>query len=267
MFFKFIPTSVTGVRTTFERVSGLLRPGLNFYIPFIQRVELVSNRLRQDVVRFDVKSKDNVFSTIGLAVQYRVKPEDSAKAYFSLEDPVAQIESYIENVVRAKVPQLTLDELFESQAYLCEQVSANLYEKMIEHGFTIENCLVTEIEPDADVKQAMNRINASERLREAAKNEADANYLKEVRQAESDKERKRLQGEGISQQRLAIITGYQDSMSRMSSKLDLSPKEVIAFVSRVQELDTMEHLGKSPNTKILFFERGQMDPLTDSIVK
>mmetsp|Transcript_17811 Transcript_17811/g.50148 ORF Transcript_17811/g.50148 Transcript_17811/m.50148 type:complete len:110 (-) Transcript_17811:165-494(-) len=91
MFFKFIPTSVTGVRTTFERVSGLLRPGLNFYIPFIQRVELVSNRLRQDVVRFDVKSKDNVFSTIGLAVQYRVKPEDSAKAYFSLEDPVAQV--------------------------------------------------------------------------------------------------------------------------------------------------------------------------------
>jgi regulator of protease activity HflC (stomatin/prohibitin superfamily) len=267
VFIKFIPTSFTGVRQTFGKFTKLCTPGINFYIPIIQKISLVSNRLKQDSVTFDVKTKDNVFCRIGLAVQHRIKPEDSATAYFSLTDPEPQIESYIENVVRAYAPRLILDELFESQDDICHRVSESLYEKMIQHGYTIENTLVTGIEPDEQVKQSMNQINASARLKEAAKNDADAEYIKSVRQAEADRDRKRLQGEGISLQRLAILKGYEQGLSRMTSQLHLNAKDVIAFVTKVQELDTMENIGKSDNTKVLFFSSDKNDALRNTIVQ
>ena len=215
-FFRFVPTACSGIRQTFGKFNGLCEPGLNFYWPFIGTISLVSNRLWQHSVSFEVKTKDNVFSRIWLAVQYRVKSEDSVIAQFSLNDPISQIESYIENVVRAKVPKLKLDELFEAQDDISKEVNEKLHHKMIQHGYTIETTLVTAIDPDKDVKTAMNKINSSERLKEAAKNEAESNYIMEVRAAEAARDRKRLQGEGTSQQRLAILQGYEKSMSNLN---------------------------------------------------
>lgn len=250
--FKIIQQSTTGVRQTFGRFSGLVRPGLVIYVPIIQRITPVSNRLQQDTFKFEVKTKDNVFAFLNLAVQYQIKEEDTERAFFSLYKPLEQINAYIENDVRSFSSQKSIDALFESQDEICKTVSENLSKKMKDHGFTIVNTLVTSIEPNKEVKDSMNKINSSERLKVAAKNEADAHYIKEVRQAEADKERKRLQGEGISAQRQAILEGYEEGLEKMATKLGLQSREVIAFVKDIQHLDVMEGIGRSQNTKILF---------------
>jgi regulator of protease activity HflC (stomatin/prohibitin superfamily) len=249
---KIIQQSTTGVLTTFGKFSGLKRPGLHIYIPFVQRIYPVSNRLRQDAFKFEVKTKDNVFANISVAVQYQVMSEDTEKSFFSLDRPVDQMNAYIENVVRSVAPQKKLDDLFESQNDICHNVSKNLSAMMKEYGFTIVNTLVTGIEPNKEVKDAMNKINATDRLKIAATNEADAHYIKEFRQAEADKERKKLQGEGISEQRKAILKGYQTGMDDMAKKTGLSAQDVMKFVMMTQHLDTVEAIGKSPNAKTLF---------------
>lgn len=266
VFFKFIQTATTGVFQTFGRCTGTVGPGLQFYIPIVQKITPVSNRLRQETFKFETKTKDNVFVKLGLAVQYQIKPEDTEKAFFSLNRPIDQIDSYIENVVRARVPKMKLDELFESQDDICHSVATELSEKMIKHGYAIENTLVTDIDPAQDVKEAMNRINAAERLKEAAINEAEAHYIKEVKQAEADRDRKRLQGEGISQQRLAILEGYETGVDNMAKRFGLSSREIIDFVREIQELDTMESIGRSPNAKTLFLGRGT-NSIRDSLLQ
>lgn len=251
-FFKFIPTSCTGIKQTFGKFTGMLGSGLNFYIPIIQSIKLVSNRLEQNTFNFQVKTSDNVFTNLGIAVQHRIKPENSEKAFFSLDKPYGQINSYIENTIRAKVPKMELDELFQSQDTICHEVSATLKEKMEEYGFTIESTLITDIEPSKEVKDAMNQINASKRLKEAAQNNADADYITAIRKAEADKDRKRLQGEGISQQRCAILKGYEEGIDNMANKFGLSATDIINFVKVTQHLDTISEISKSPNTKTIF---------------
>lgn len=249
---QLIRTSTTGIRETFGKFSGRVSPGLNFYIPIVQRIVPLSNRLRQDTFKFEVKTKDDVFARLDIAVQYQIKTEDTEKAFYSLEDPVPQIDAYIENVVRAKVPNMELDSLFSSQDDICKSVSELLYDRMLLYGYTIENTLVTGIEPAKDVKQAMNAINANKRLKLAAREEADASYIKRVREAEADRDRKRLQGEGISQQRLAILKGYEEGVENMAKKLGLTPKDIVNFVMKTQHLDTLESIGRSNNTKTIF---------------
>jgi regulator of protease activity HflC (stomatin/prohibitin superfamily) len=251
-FFKFIQSSTSGIVQTFGKYTRTVGPGLRFHLPVIQTITPISHRLHQDTFRFEVKTSDHSFAKLSLAVQYKVEPHNASKFFFSLDDPVQQMNAYIENVVRAKVPHMTLDELFESQDEICEKVSSTVAKKMEEHGITIANTLVTEIEPDAEVKVAMNKMNATERMKEAAKNEADANYTKEIRQAEADRDRKRLQGEGISQQRKAIMKGYQIGIDKMSKHLGLDNKEIINLVINTQHLDTLERIGLSPNAKTLF---------------
>ena len=253
-FFRIIQTSETGILQTFGKFTRTLGPGIRFKIPFIQNISKVSNKLKQDTFKVEIKTKDNCFTKISLAVQYKIEPENTEKAFFSLANPTEQIEAYIENVVRSRAPTMNLDELFESQNDICNQVSNSLHDRMTSYGFSIINTLVTEIDPSSDVKMAMNKINASERLKHAAKNEADANYITKVRDAEADRDRKKLQGEGISMQRLEILKGYEVGIDKMAVKLGLTSKDIIDFVMKTQHLDTLEQIGKSPNTKTLFLD-------------
>jgi regulator of protease activity HflC (stomatin/prohibitin superfamily) len=257
--FKIIHQSTTAVWKTFGKFSGISGPGLKFYIPIMHKITPVSNRLHQDPFKVEVKTKDNVFANLHIDVQYQVKPEDTEKAFFSMSEPVKQMTSYIENDIRSFSSRKNLDALFESQDEICQTVSENLSKKMKEHGYTIVNTLVTGIEPAKEVKDAMNRINATLRLKEAAINEANAHYEKEVGQARADKERKKLQGEGISEQRKAILEGYETGLEKMAQKLGLSNKEVIAFVQGFQHLDVMESIGRSQNAKIIFMNNNTND--------
>ena len=169
-----------------------------------------------------------------------------------MENASSQFGAYVENTIRAKVPTLTLDDLFASQNAISDSVSETLTDKMSDYGYTIENTLITTIDPAKEVRDAMNRINASERIKEAAKNEAEADYIKRVREAEADRDRKRLQGEGMSQQRLAILMGYQSGIEHMAKRFGISPNKVLEFVIKCQYLDTIESIGKSSNTKTIF---------------
>ncbi len=261
---KIIQTSTTGVRQTFGRASGIVGPGLSFYIPFVQKITSVNNRVGQDEFTIIAKTSDDVWTSVALKVQSRIMEENTSKAFFSLDKPHQQLDAYVQDSVRSEVPRLTLNQLNEQKDIICNNVSAELSEKMGRFGWTIVNTLITSIDPPSEVKSAMNAVYASKCLLVAAKNEADARYIKEVRQAEADKERKRLQGEGVSAQRLAILKGYEESMSNMRDSLGLSPEHLADFVMRTLHLDTLESIGKSNNAKTVFLSHESESPLMKS---
>jgi regulator of protease activity HflC (stomatin/prohibitin superfamily) len=259
-----VKTSTTGIVTTFGKFSRSVEPGLTFYIPLVQRVYHVSNRTQQKEFKFRVKTKDQVFANLSLALQYRIQDSDTSKAFFSLDKPIEQMGSYIENSLRSHAPKTTLTSLFESFDKIGNEITTDLKEKMKHHGFTIENILMTGIDPDPEVTAAINSVGVSERLKEAAKNTADAEYIKKTREAEGDKMRKIFQGEGVAGQRKAILEGYRDNIADMTKTTGLSAIEILNFILKSQELDTKEQIGKSKNTKILFMEKN--GSLTKDIV-
>jgi regulator of protease activity HflC (stomatin/prohibitin superfamily) len=252
----FIKTSTTGVVTTFGKYTKMMRPGLNFYIPFVQRVYPVSNRTLQKDFKFRVLTKDKVFANMSLSLQYKIKSEDTAQAFFSLDKPVEQMGSYIENSLRSHAPKTTLSSLFESFDEIGQAINSDLKERMSNHGFTIENILMTGIDPDQEVTASINSISASERLKEAAKNQAEAEYIRKIKEAEGDSKRKILQGEGIAGQRRAILDGYKENIADMIKLTGMTPQETMNFILKSQELDTKEQIGRSGNTKVLFMDSG-----------
>lgn len=254
--FRFIPTSTTGVKTTFNKFSRTLSPGLNFYVPFLQKIHIVSNRLEQDTFKFEVKTDDNIFCKLAISIQYRIKPENTEVAFYSMDSPIDQMNSYIESTILNVSSSMTMNELFKSRNAICQDVSKTLSSKMEQYGYTIENTLVTEISPDTKVKESLNNIEAAKRSKEAAKEYADAAYITAVREAEADRDRKILQGQGISGQRLAILQGYETSVDTMAEKFGMNPELIIKFVLETQHMDTIEAIGKSNNTKTIFVNHG-----------
>lgn len=250
--FTGIETSETGVVTRFGRVNRTLKPGLNLYVPYLEKVYGVTNRVLEDHFKFNVKTEDDVFTVLDIAVQSRIQPDDSVRAMFELNDARNQMRSYIENVIRSEASRKQLNQIYSEQDELSSHIMETLADGMKRYGFTIVKTLIRNINPDESVRNAMNSIYASEREKEATKNRAEARYIKDVRQAEADAERKRLQGEGISAQRLAILAGYEKGVEEMSQALKLSPKDIIQFVMKTQELDTWESIGRSQNSKTLF---------------
>ncbi len=249
-----INTSDTGIFTTFGKFIKIVGPGLHFYIPFVQKIHKISNKTQQNNFEFSIMTKDKVFASLRLSTQYKIEPHDTSKAFFSLSDPKSQIESYVENSVRSYATKSTLTELFESFDEIGKLITESLHDKMYEHGYTLENILVTGIKPDKEVENAINRTSASERLKEAAKNEAEAEYTRKIREAEGERDKKILHGQGIAGQRQAIINGYQESVQDMVDHTGLLPLQILDFMLKTQELDTKEQIGKSSNAKVLFFE-------------
>lgn len=256
MFFKFIPTSCTGILTTFGKFERTIKPGLQIYVPFIQNIKIISNRLYENSFKIEVKTKDNTFATLSVAVQYTILTENTEKAYYSLDDPSKQMKSYIDSSVRSVSSSMTLSDIFSSYDEIGHNVLSHLSNKMNQYGYTIENTLITEIEPDRKIKEALNKIEAEKRNKEAAKEEADAIYIKAVREAEADRDRKILQGEGISGQRHAIVNGYETSVDNLSKKFGIDAQTIIEFVMATQYMDALENIGKSDNTKVIFIPSG-----------
>lgn len=251
---KFVNTSSTGIKQRFGRYVRLVKPGLRIYIPFIEQITLISNMQKQEKFRHTVKTKNDVFATINVAVQYRINPDDTDKAYFSMMDPVKQIEAYIQSSIGSNVPKMEFNGLYESQDKISELISGTLKQNMQSKGYTIENVIITSIEPAVVVSDAMNKVYASERLKQAAANEADANYIRVVKEGEAQREWKKLQGEGTAKQRIELLKGYEKGVVDMSQKLDISPQDVMNYVLAVQKLEVDHHIGTSNNTKILFLD-------------
>ena len=228
-------------------------PGLNWKTPYL---ETVVRRLSMKVQQFDVqvetKTQDNVFVQIPVSIQYKVMPDAVEAAFYKLTDPVKQIESMVYNVVLGHVPKMKLDDTFLNQADIANDLRDNLDASMKEYGYSIVKVLISDIVPDQKVKAAMNDINAAQREREATVSRAETNKLLLVKQAEAEAESKRLQGEGIANQRKAIITGLKDSVEDFAKTVPGStPQDVMQLVLMTQYFDTLKEIAANDHTNTI----------------
>jgi regulator of protease activity HflC (stomatin/prohibitin superfamily) len=252
--FFTVNTAQVAVITRFGKFLRVADAGLNWKVPYFDTVAgRVSLRVNQITLTMETKTKDNVFVTIPISVQNRVRPEKVFDAYYKLSDPVAQIKSYVEQVILGHVPGMTLDEVFASQSSIAAAVKLELDADMATFGYEIVNVLVTDIVPDAKVKSAMNDINAAQREQVAANARGEAEKILVVKKAEAEAESKALQGQGIANQRKAIIEGLQVSIEQFQKVVDgASSRDVMQLVLVTQYFDTLKSIGESDKTNTLF---------------
>ena len=227
--------------------------GINFKIPF--GVDVIAARIQlrmlQSEIVVETKTQDNVFVTMNVATQYRVNENNVTDAYYKLMHPEAHIKSYIEDALRSSVPKLTLDELFEKKDEIALEVQKQVVEEMSTYGYVIVKTLITKVEPDAEVKQSMNEINAAQRKRVAAQELAEADKIKIVTAAEAEAEKDRLHGVGIAQQRKAIVDGLADSIRELKeSNVSLSEEQIMSILLTNQYLDTLNNFAQGGNQTI-----------------
>jgi regulator of protease activity HflC (stomatin/prohibitin superfamily) len=268
--FFTVNTAQVAVITRFGKFLRVAEPGLNWKFPFFDSVAgMVSLRVNQITLTMETKTKDNVFVTIPISVQNRVRPEKVYDAYYKLSDPVAQIKSYVEQVILGHVPGMTLDEVFASQSSIAAAVKQELDADMALFGYEIVNVLVTDIVPDAKVKSAMNDINAAQREQVAANARGEAEKILVVKKAEAEAESKALQGQGIANQRKAIIEGLQTSVEQFQKAVEgASSKDVMQLVLVTQYFDTLKSIGENDKTNTLFLSHspGAVKEVSDQIL-
>ena len=250
----------------FVRQAG---PGLNAKIPFIERVVARINlRVQQLDVKIETKTSDNVFVEMVVAVQFYVLPEKVYDAHYKLDDARRQITSYVFDVVRAQVPKIKLDDVFEKKDEIADIVKSELEQVMEGFGYGILKALVTDIDPDANVKQSMNEINAAQRMRVAATEKGEAERIIKVKSAEGDAESKALQGRGIADQRQAIVAGLRDSVDEFQRSVPgTTAKDVMNLVLMTQYFDTLKEIGASSRSNAILIPHspGNLANLTDQI--
>lgn len=250
----------------FERIAG---PGLNFKLPLVQRIAgRVNMRVRQLDVRVETKTADNVFVNVIVSVQYFVLPDKVYEAFYKLDDPELQIRSFIFDVVRARVPRIKLDDVFEKKDEIADVVKTELEEVMSDFGYGIVKALVTDIDPDSKVKNAMNEINAAQRMRVAATEKGEAEKILQVKSAEAEAESKALSGKGIADQRRAIIDGLRESVDDFQKTISgSSPQDVMNLILMTQYFDTLKELGASGRTNTIFMPHspGHLSDLASQI--
>lgn len=225
--------------------------GFNLKIPFVDQIAgRISLKIQQLDVVVETKTKDDVFVKLKVSTQYLVIKDKVYDAFYKLDDPQSQITSYIFDVVRAEVPKLRLDDVFEKKDDIAIAVKSELQEAMNDYGYDIIKTLVTDIDPDEQVKQAMNRINASEREKIAAQYEGDAQRILIVEKARAEAESKRLQGQGIADQRREIAKGLEESVNVLN-KVGINSQEASALIVVTQHYDTLSSIGSSNKSNLI----------------
>jgi len=235
----------------FGKFISVRQSGLQIKIPIVDRVAgRLSLRVQQLDVVVETKTKDDVFVKVKVSVQYKVIKDKVYDAFYKLDYPQDQITSYVFDVVRAEVPKMILDDVFEKKDDIAIAVKSELNDAMINYGFDIIKTLVTDIDPDAQVKESMNRINASEREKVAAQFEGDAQRILIVERAKAEAESKRLQGQGIADQRREIARGLEDSVKVLNG-VDINSQEASALIVVTQHYDTLQSVGSASNSNLI----------------
>ena len=234
----------------FARVVG---PGVHGKIPIAERVAgRVSIRVQELNVKIRTKTSDNVFVDLLIAVQYFVDGQDKVwDAFYKLTDPKQQMESWIFDNVRAKVPTMSLDSVFENKDEIAKEIEDSLGIRLGEYGYKLVRALVNDIQPDAGVADAMNEINKQQRLRVAAEYEGEARKIIVIKGAEADARSKELSGEGIAKQRIAIVAGLRESVKDASDALGVDPQSVMTLVLMTQYYDMLTDVGKNAETNTI----------------
>ena len=253
LFFTFfiVKQQSAAVVERFGKFVSVRQSGLQLKIPIIDNVAgRLSLRIQQLDVVVETKTKDDVFVKLKVSVQFKVIKEKVYDAFYKLDNPADQITSFIFDVVRAEVPKLILDDVFLKKDDIAIAVKSELQDAMSEYGFQIIKTLVTDIDPDAQVKESMNRINASEREKVAAQFEGEAEKILIVEKAKAEAERKRLQGQGIADQRREIARGLEDSVKVLNG-VDINSQEASALIVVTQHYDTLQSVGAEANSNLI----------------
>ena len=261
LFFLFLFAVLSGIFVVKQQTAAIVerfgkflcirQSGLHIKIPIVDRITgRVSLRILQLDVIVETKTKDDVFVKLKVSVQYKILVEKVFDAYYKLDFPQDQITSYVFDVVRAVVPKMKLDDVFEKKNEIANAVKGELNEAMINYGYDIIKALVTDIDPDAEVKTAMNKINAAERQKVAAQYEGDAARILIVEKAKAEAESKRLQGQGIADQRREIARGLEESVDVLNG-VGINSQEASALIVVTQHYDTLQSIGESTNSNLI----------------
>lgn len=235
----------------FGKFHSIRQSGLHMKIPLVDRISgRLSLKIQQLDVIIETKTLDDVFVRLKVSVQYKVIKEKVYDAFYKLDYPHDQITSYVFDVVRAEVPKMKLDDVFVKKDDIALVVKSELNEVMTNYGYDIIKTLVTDIDPDAQVKEAMNRINASEREKIAAQFEGDAARILIVEKAKAEAESKRLQGQGIADQRREIARGLEESVEVLN-KVGINSQEASALIVVTQHYDTLQSIGQETNSNLI----------------
>ena len=235
----------------FGRFLSIRNSGLQMKIPLVDRISgRLSLKIQQLDVIVETKTLDDVFVKLKISVQYVVIREKVYEAFYKLQNPHDQITSYVFDVVRAEVPKMKLDDVFVKKDDIAIAVKSELQDAMLDYGYDIIKTLVTDIDPDSQVKAAMNRINASEREKIAAQFEGDAARILIVEKAKAEAESKRLQGRGIADQRREIARGLEESVEVLN-KVGINSQEASALIVVTQHYDTLQAIGEETNTNLI----------------
>ncbi|MGB2117014.1 MAG: SPFH domain-containing protein [Flavobacteriaceae bacterium] len=235
----------------FGKFQSIRQSGLHFKIPLIDRISgRLSLKIQQLDVIVETKTLDDVFVRLKVSVQFKVIKDKVYEAFYKLDYPHDQITSYVFDVVRAEVPKMRLDDVFVKKDDIAIAVKSELNDAMQEYGYDIIKTLVTDIDPDAQVKEAMNRINAAEREKVAAQFEGDAQRILIVEKAKAEAESKRLQGQGIADQRREIARGLEESVEVLN-KVGINSQEASALIVVTQHYDTLQAIGGETNSNLI----------------
>lgn len=253
-----VSTSEAVVVERLGKFDRFIQPGLGFVIcPCEQRAGTVSFRVQQLNVRVETKTKDNVFLTAVVSVQYQVIRESVYQAFYSLTNPSQQITAHIYDVMRSELPTLELDAVFEAKEELALAVKNSLSETMSAYGFQILQALITDLDPDVRVKNAMNEINSAKRLKFAVAERAEGDKILQVKSAEAEAEAKYLSGVGVAKQRKAIVDGLRTSIVDFSDGVKTaSSKDVMDLLLLTQYFDCIRDVGSAPHCKTTFVPSG-----------
>lgn len=235
----------------FGKFLSIRNSGLHIKIPIIDKIAgRINLKIQQLDVNVETKTKDDVFVHLKVSVQYQVTRSKVYDAFYKLESPSAQITSYVFDVVRAEVPKMKLDDVFERKDDIANAVKTELNDAMLDYGYDIIRTLVTDIDPDEKVKDSMNRINASEREKVAAEFEGEAERIKIVAVARAEAESKRLQGQGIADQRREIARGLEESVEVLNN-VGINSQEASALIVVTQHYDTLQSVGSQSNSNLI----------------
>ncbi len=249
--FFIVKQQTASIVERFGKFSSVRQSGLQLKIPLVDRIAgRISLKIQQLDVIVETKTQDDVFVKLKVSVQYMVIKEKVYEAFYKLDYPHEQITSYVFDVVRAEVPNLKLDDVFLKKDSIAVAVKQELNEAMVSYGYDIIKTLVTDIDPDQQVKSAMNRINAAEREKVAAQYEGDAQRILIVEKARAEAESKRLQGQGIADQRREIARGLEESVEVLN-KVGINSQEASALIVVTQHYDTLQSIGEHVNSNLI----------------
>lgn len=244
----------------FWKYNRILRPGLSFIIPVVETTKLQTLYRKNFPVDVDGITDDNVTASIGLNVIYYVEDDKNDtdtwniyKSIYNIDDHRTMMKSTIDEQLRAMIVSFTHKNIFEKREEIGQVIEERLRSKLSSFGFRLDSIQVRDIKLAHSVMEAMNKVIETEKLKEAALNEAEAKKIMQVKEAEAEKESKILLWEGMAGQRMKIAEWFKESVD-MIKKTDnsLNAEKVLQFLLDSSRIETLWNIWAQNNSKLIY---------------